>query len=118
MTVTGHLDVVAFDAADIDKLANFYATLARWHIAGKDSDWIALQTPDGPQVAFQLAPDHVAPQWPDPERPQQAHLDIAVDDLDSGETRALELGATRLAGGGESFRVFADPAGHPFCLTV
>ena len=57
-------------------------------------------------------------QWPDPARPQQAHLDIMVDDLDAGEQRALALGATRLNGGGETFRVFADPAGHPFCLTA
>ena len=48
MTVTGHLDVVAFDAPDIDKLASFYADLAGWPIAGKDSDWIALRTSDGP----------------------------------------------------------------------
>jgi hypothetical protein len=59
-----------------------------------------------------------APRWPDPARPQQAHLDITVDDLDAGEQRALGLGATRLDGGGEMFRVFADPAGHPFCLTT
>ena len=48
MTMTGHLDVVAFDAPDIDKLASFYADLAGWPIAGKDSDWIALRTSDGP----------------------------------------------------------------------
>ena len=48
-----------------------------------------------------------------PGAPQQAHLDILVDDLDTGEERALALGATRLDGGGQTFRVFADPAGHP-----
>jgi Glyoxalase-like domain len=53
--------------------------------------------------------------WPDPAYPQQAHLDLLVDDLDTGEARALQLGASRLSGG-ERFRVFADPAGHPFCL--
>ena len=41
---------------------------------------------------------------------------IAVDDLDAAEALALELGAARLEGGGDNFRVFADPAGHPFCL--
>jgi hypothetical protein len=46
------------------------------------------------------------------------HLDIEVEDLDAGEARALELGAVRLDDGAESFRVFADPAGHPFCLTT
>ena len=60
--------------------------------------------------------DYNAPEWPNPARPQQAHLDLIVDDLDAGEARALELGATRLDGGGQTFRVYADPAGHPFCL--
>ena len=67
---------------------------------------------------FQQVSDYNPPQWPDPTRPQQAHLDILVDDLDTGEQRALALGATRLDGGGATFRVFADPAGHPFCLTT
>ncbi|MFI7284333.1 VOC family protein [Micromonospora chersina] len=48
--------------------------------------------------------------------PQQAHLDLLVDDLDAGEARALELGGRRLSADGERFRVFVDPAGHPFCL--
>jgi hypothetical protein len=59
-----------------------------------------------------------APTWPDPDVPQQIHLDIKVDDLDTAEKRALELGAKRLPGGGINFRVFADPAGHPFCLVT
>jgi hypothetical protein len=54
---------------------------------------------------------------PDPERPQQLHLDIRVDDVDAAEREVLELGATRLPGQSEDgFRVFADPVGHPFCL--
>jgi catechol-2,3-dioxygenase len=234
---TGRLEVVVLDASDIEQLATFYAQLTGWQVASKDSDWIALSAPGGTQLAFQLAPDHVPPQWPgqehpqqfhldllvdgyqeaadravgigatrladgatwvtladpaghpvdlvqrdgagpdmglyaaatidapdasalahfyadllgmevtydgpegamiagdgksvmfqqvsdynppswqDPARPQQAHLDIGVDDLDAGEARALELGASRLEGGGQNFRVFADPAGHPFCLT-
>jgi hypothetical protein len=67
---------------------------------------------------FQQVSDYTPPQWPNPAHPQQGHLDIMVDDLDTGEARALELGASRLEGEGKTFRVFADPAGHPFCLTV
>jgi hypothetical protein len=45
------------------------------------------------------------------------HLDIRIgDDPDEAERSALELGATRLTGDGESWRVYADPHGHPFCL--
>lgn len=68
-------------------------------------------------VFFQQVSPYNPPRWPDPAHPQQAHLDVLVDDLDAGEMRALELGASRLNGGGNSFRVLADPAGHPFCLT-
>jgi hypothetical protein len=69
-------------------------------------------------MLFQQVTGYNPPRWPDPAYPQQAHLDIIVDDLDTGEARALQLGASRLGGGGKTFRVFADPAGHPFCLTV
>ena len=69
-------------------------------------------------VMFQQVSDYNAPRWPDPAHPQQAHLDILIDDLDAGEARALELGASRLDGGGQRSRVFADPAGHPFDLTL
>jgi hypothetical protein len=47
------------------------------------------------------------------------HLDVIVDDLDAGETAVLGLGATKHAHQpGTTFRVFLDPAGHPFCLCV
>jgi hypothetical protein len=60
--------------------------------------------------------DYNRPQWPDPAHPQQCHLDVTVTDIDDAESGALKLGATRLTGGGDDFRVYADPAGHPFCL--
>ncbi|HEY5783390.1 MAG TPA: VOC family protein [Microlunatus sp.] len=51
--------------------------------------------------------------WPDPQRPQQVHLDVMVDDLTVADLEVLALGARRVAGGED---VYADPAGHPFCL--
>jgi hypothetical protein len=39
-----------------------------------------------------------------------------VDDVEAGEAAVLKLGATSLAAGGENWRVYADPAGKPFCL--
>jgi catechol-2,3-dioxygenase len=113
MTTTARLDMVAFDAPDIEKLADFYAALAGWQITSKDGDWITLRTPDGQQVAFQLAPDHVAPQWPGQDRPQQLHLDLLVDGYQDAAERAVALGATRLADG-QTWITLADPAGHPF----
>jgi catechol 2,3-dioxygenase-like lactoylglutathione lyase family enzyme len=113
MTTSARLDVVALDAPDIERLASFYAELAGWQTAGKEGDWIVLRAPDGQQIAFQLAPDHVAPRWPGQERPQQVHLDLLVDGYQSAAERAIALGATRLADGA-TWVTLADPAGHPF----
>jgi catechol 2,3-dioxygenase-like lactoylglutathione lyase family enzyme len=115
MTVTGRLELVAFDAADIEKLASFYAALAGWDVVGKDPGWITVRTGDGQEIAFQLAPDHVPAQWPGQEHPQQFHLDLTVDGLGAAAERAVDLGATRLADGA-SWVTLADPAGHPFDL--
>ena len=115
MTVTGRLELAAFDARDIDTLASFYAALAGWEIARKDSDWITIRAEDGQEVGFQLAPDHLPPQWPGQKLPQQFHLDLQVDGIEAAAVRAIELGATRLADG-PTWITLADPAGHPFDL--
>ena len=56
------------------------------------------------------------PRWPDPAFPQQVHLDIHVDDITAAEAKVLALGGARLPSTEPGFRVYADPAGHPFCL--
>jgi hypothetical protein len=63
---------------------------------------------------------HVPPDWPDG-TPQQIHLDLWVDDPAAAHDLVMSLGATVLkdAEDGDSpdnFQVYADPAGHPFCL--
>ncbi|HYN97255.1 MAG TPA: VOC family protein [Pilimelia sp.] len=115
MTVTGRLELAALDAPDIARLASFYAELTGWQIVRKEDDWITMRTGDGQEVAFQLAPDHVAPQWPGQERPQQFHLDLLIDGYEAAAERAVGLGATRLADG-PTWVTLADPAGHPFDL--
>jgi catechol-2,3-dioxygenase len=115
MTVTGHLELVAFDAADIERLAAFYVELCGWEVVRDVGDWITLRTGDGNGVAFQRAPDHVPPQWPGQERPQQFHLDLLVDGHFAAAERAVSLGAVRL-GEGATWVTLADPAGHPFDL--
>jgi catechol-2,3-dioxygenase len=115
MTTTGRLELVALDAADIDTLSSFYAELTGWEIIRKESDWITVRAQDGQEIAFQLAPDHVAPQWPGQKLPQQFHLDLFVDGYQAAAERAVSLGATRLADGA-TWITLADPAGHPFDL--
>src|SRR5688572_15219307 len=115
MTVTGRLELAAFDAPDIERLATFYAELTGWEIVRREPDWITLHAADGQEIAFQLAPDHVAPQWPGQERPQQLHLDFTIEGHEAAAERAVGLGATKL-GEGASWITLADPAGHPFDL--
>ncbi|MFI9529196.1 VOC family protein [Micromonospora rosaria] len=117
----GQLRSVVIDCPDPRALAAFYAELLGLPLAERDSEddeWVVLGGPRGyqPRVAFQKAPDLRPPNWPDPDRPQQFHLDVTVDDIEAAERAALALGARRLPGEGEGFRVYADPAGHPFCL--
>ena len=115
MTVTGRLELTAFDARDIETLASFYATLAGWEIVVNESDWITIRAADGQEVAFQLAPDHLPPSWPGQQQPQQLHLDLQVDGIEAAAERAIALGATQLAAG-PTWITLADPSGHPFDL--
>ncbi len=113
----GRLHHVVIDCPDPGALAAFYAELLGLPITYESADWMVVAANDTSSgIAFQLATDLRAPRWPDPERPQQFHLDVMVDDVDAAEPRVLELGAHRLSGPAESPRVYADPAGHPFCL--
>ncbi|MET8120646.1 VOC family protein [Micromonospora sp. NPDC005189] len=117
----GQLRSVVIDCPDPRALAAFYSELLGLPLVEGDSDddeWVVLGGPPGhqPRLAFQRALNLRPPAWPDPERPQQFHLDVTVDDIETAESAALALGARRLPGEGEGFRVYADPAGHPFCL--
>jgi len=115
--MTARMAGIAFEAADPQRLAEFYRDLTGGKIVSSDSDWITLEGPGATPLCFQLAPGHQPPVWPDEASSMQAHIDFEVDDLDAGEELALSLGATKFAHQpGTSFRVYADPAGHPFCL--
>jgi catechol 2,3-dioxygenase-like lactoylglutathione lyase family enzyme len=114
---SAELFAVTIDAPDAGALAHFYADLLGMEVTYQGPEG-ALIAGYGKNVMFQQISGYNPPRWPDPAYPQQAHLDIVVGDLDAGQARAIELGATRLPSSGTSFRVFSDPAGHPFCLCV
>jgi predicted enzyme related to lactoylglutathione lyase len=97
------------------ELALFYADLLGMRIMREDWLVVAKDRESLPRLAFDELADYRPPRWPDPEHPQQVHLDITVHDVDDAEARVLGSGATRLQDAG-TFRTFADPAGHPFCL--
>ncbi|WP_200307788.1 VOC family protein [Streptomyces adelaidensis] len=112
------LDVVVLDCPDPLALAGFYAEVIGGTVSAEE-DWVDLKVPGGgASLAFQAAPGFVPPQWPSPEHSQQFHLDLTVGDLDAAEKEVLALGARVLDAEdrSRSFRVYADPAGHPFCL--
>ncbi len=114
----GRLEKTVFDCPDPRALAAFYAAILGMRVNEDSDDWVVIGSePGARQLAFQRAAHWIPPDWPDPHRPQQLHLDIRVDDVDAAERAVLALGARRLPGELEGrFRVFADPVGHPFCL--
>lgn len=113
------LRAVVLDCPDPRALAEFYRELVGGEITHADEEWVSLRDGDTVKLSFQLSPDHRPPTWPDPERPQQFHVDVTVEEsaLDEAERRVLALGATKpeLQPGGK-WRVYVDPAGHPFCF--
>lgn len=109
---------VVLDCPDASALAEFYSAVTGLERTTDRPDWVVIggTRPGDWRIAFQQIDKYVPPRWPDPDAPQQFHLDLLVDDIDDAESTVLRLAGRRLPGGGEDFRVYADPAGHPFCL--
>ena len=106
------------DCPDPGALAQFYGAMLDWKV-DISPGWAEIRADYGQCISFQHVDGYTAPDWPTQGRPQQMHLDVIVDDLDAAEPLVLELGATKAEHQpGKTFRVFLDPAGHPFCLCV
>ncbi len=109
----GRLHHLSFDCPDPLALARFWSDLLGQPITYQSDTWVVVAADDHTSgLAFQLAPDHRAPTWPSSEVPQQMHLDVMVEDVADAGRRVVALGARRL----DEESVYADPAGHPFCL--
>jgi catechol 2,3-dioxygenase-like lactoylglutathione lyase family enzyme len=132
-TPVPRLRQTVLDCTDARLLAEFYRRLLGLEyrpgheLTDPDGDdWLVLVVPgDGANLAFQQVDELPAATWPEGPVPQQLHLDLTVPDvaaLDEQHRRALELGARllqdRSADPDEPLRVYADPAGHPFCIFV
>lgn len=124
-STTSPLSIAAFaiDTPDPRALAEFYGRLLGWEVdeTETESDWVELADPaGGPPLAFQRDPDYVPPTWPNPARPQMMHVDVRVRTLEEGHERAVRAGGRPLPQPADqldaSFRVYADPDGHPFCV--
>jgi len=132
------LCATVLDATDARAVAEFYRRLLGYVYRAGDEmpapgqpdpqgkDWLVLRDQSGHvRLAFQHVDNNTAPTWPEPHVPQQAHLDLAVDSLEElavQHRRAIDLGATlledRSQSSEEAINVYADPAGHPFCILV
>jgi hypothetical protein len=132
------LRAVAVDATNARAVAEFYRELLGFVYRSGDEppppgepdpkgqDWLVLRDRTGEaRMAIQQVAELKASTWPDPAVPQQLHLDMTVGDeaqLAEQRDRALSLGAKLLADRSadpeEALYVFADPAGHPFCIFV
>lgn len=137
MTLPRILQTV-LDTEDPRGLAEFYRVLLGLSYRAGDEqppagepdprgqDWLVLVEPDGGRaLAFQRVGTLPRPTWPEGALPQMLHLDTAVPtaaDLKEQHVRALGLGATllydRFDDPEEPLYVYADPAGHPFCIFV
>lgn len=116
--LSGRVGRVVVDCPSPRSLAGFYAGFLDMPELLIDTDeLVVIGRADGrlPGLAFRQS--HAAPpRWPDPDFPQQMHLDIWVDDPVDAAHRVVQAGAIRLPAMGGSCPVFADPAGHPFCI--
>lgn len=112
---------MVLDCADPRELGEFYGAVLDWKVQEAEDDedkWIEVRG-DGQCICFQQVEGYRAPDWPGQDVPQQMHLDLVVEDLDTAEAAVLKLGATKHDHQpSTSFRVFLDPAGHPFCLCL
>jgi hypothetical protein len=115
-TEPGRIGRIVFDCFSPRSLAAFYAELMDMPVRMEDTvERVVLARAAGvyPMLAFQHAVGPM-PQWPDPTRPEQVHLDLGFPD-ESARDLALSLGGICLRAG-DSHHVIADPAGHPFCI--
>jgi hypothetical protein len=112
------LSGVTLNAPDAIALARFYAEITGGAAKGSPR-WATVTGPNG-GIGFQQVSDFRPPDWPDGPVPMQMHLDFYVDDLAATEARVLAAGATKFAFQPNSDHcfVYADPAGHPFCLST
>lgn len=111
--------VVVFDAADLHAESSFWAGMLDGSVFDDEAFHCVIDAAGEWRIGVQLVPHHVPPDWPDG-APQQVHLDLHVKDARRAHEQAIGLGARLLQAGDldaeEGHQVYADPAGHPFCI--
>ena len=109
----------SLDCDDPVALAGFYTGLLGMEATYTSDDFVYLGSP-GNGIGFVKVDKYVPPTWPDAGVPKQAHIELGVGDLDTGEAAVLAIGATKpdFQPQPDRWRVLLDPAGHPFCISA
>jgi hypothetical protein len=120
----GWVREIVLDCPDPWDLARFWARLLGGTPVEWYPGWVTLEPPPhGQRFSFQGTG-----RAEDGARAQIVHFDVLVSDLASAHERVVALGGAligehvspRPGPDGEPipWRVYQDPAGHPFCLVV
>ena len=121
MDAIGRWGSVQVDCTDPAALASFWARVLGSTVDATFGDpphYVAVgpTAAGGPWLSFQRVPEAKSVK-------NRLHLDLAVDDLDTGCARIEELGGRRAPGDdveeyGFRWRLMADPEGNEFCLIL
>ena len=120
MAAIGGLTQLVLECADPRLLASFWQQVLDLPPAIGDDDWVSLEWEPVGRLSFHRVPGYESPPWPGRSGEQRIHFDLLVDDLAAACRRVEAAGGTALTEifdpGPKAWRIYADPAGHPFCL--
>ncbi len=113
------LGAISLDCREPGPLGAFWAALLGAEVI-VDRDDLSVVKLEGILLTAMRVDGYEPPTWPGGPVPKQAHVDLAVDDLDEAERRAVAVGATVADWQPEpdGHRILLDPAGHPFCVSL
>ena len=119
MTV-GKLTQLILECDDAEQLARFWQEVLDLPEPEGDADWQTLRWEPVGRLSFHRVPGYRPPAWPGEYGEQHAHFDLLVDDLHDASLVVEKAGACPMTDvldpGPKAWRIYADPAGHPFCL--
>lgn len=124
MAAIGRVTALVLECSDARALAAFWSRVLDLEVIESDAEpgWVTLGRTPERRLCFQEVDGYTPPEWPGETGEQQMHLDVLVEDLPGAARAVVALEATPLTDvldpdDGE-WQIFADPAGHPFCLVT